>query len=103
MEFTIKKDSKFYATVEYDSDQKTLKMTDGTDQAKKDLPGKLKETFWIYDPRDRLKHKTKNPKDQFQAFLCIEQAMFGNKDFDVEFEGELWNGTLPDDVPGLDY
>jgi len=103
MEFTIKKDGKFYATVEYDSGKKTLKMTTGSDQALKDLPGKLKEIFWVYDPREHCSIKITKPKDKMQAYLCISQAMHGNRDFDVEFEGELMDGTLPDDKPGIDY
>jgi hypothetical protein len=67
-----------------------------------DLPARSKQTFWIYDTRDQNDYKTSKPKDPLQAELCFNQAMFGIKDFDIEFEGELWDEELPDE-PGRIY
>ena len=102
MIFTLTQKGKFYASVEYNSKAKTLKQTDGTVQATKDkFPDKLKEEFSVYDPRDGLSHS--KPEDKMLAYLCLSQAIFNTAADEVEFDGELWDGTVPDDKPGIVY
>lgn len=100
MIFIIKQDKKLYAAVEY-TDDKTFKIINATDMDRKELQSRLDEEFSVYDPRDGKSHS--KPKDTMLAYLFLEQAIFQTKANTIEFEGNLWNGELPDDRPGIVY
>ena len=100
MEFTIKSKNKYYATVEYDSKEKKLKLIDGTDEAKLEMPARLlepparlKDIFSVYDPRDNQIHETRNPADAIMAYLCLSQAITGLK-ATISYKGELADESI---------
>ncbi len=97
MIFTVTTDKKFYASVEYDKKTRILKLLKATDQAMADdLANKLKQQFSVYDPRDG--NTVKTPKDAFQAFLCIRQALFDTPgDNDITADEEIKAGIPPID------
>ena len=87
MIITINKGKNFYASVEYDEKDKTLKLKEETDQSIIDgLADRLTQEFWVYDPRGgKSSNMTRKPKDKFQTYLCLEQALQGT-DTKIKYE-----------------
>jgi len=104
MILTIKQNNKVYTIAEYDSELKTLKMTEGSEATTGDeFEKRLKKPCHVYNPRDQESHLYTKSTDKFRAYLFLTQAIYQTKATNIEFEGMLYDEDVPPEIPGIKY